>query len=73
MVGVQLEGEDGVQHSFFCIQINDIDSSGKSGPLATLVGLTNVQHADMSTVYGKKSCTSLLFSTGTTTCAVTGE
>lgn len=37
MVGVQLGGEDGVQHSSFCIQINDIRSSGKSGPLATLL------------------------------------
>lgn len=37
MVGVQLGGEDGVQHSSFCIQINDISSSGKSGPLAALL------------------------------------
>lgn len=60
MVRVQLECEDGVQHCSFCIQIKDINSSGKSEPLASLVGFTNVKHADMSTAYGERSCTPAL-------------
>lgn len=59
-VRVQLGCEDGVQHCSFCIQIKDINSSGKSEPLASLVGFTNVKHAGISTAYGERSCRSAL-------------